>query len=131
MEALLPLGARAPFTSDGPPAQMTRADMAPVVGRYENRGHFELSVEKETLVLRQNEGVPLTVSKVGTHRFVAAGPQDRTRLRFSRVPGRSRPAGLPALCAVGVQEGLLTSWDQRNHTACSTAKIVTNWHARP
>ena len=44
----------------------------------------------------------------------------------SDVTGFERPAGLFAFCAVGVQEGFLTSRDQRNHTACSTTKIVTS-----
>jgi hypothetical protein len=54
-----------------------------------------LSVEKETLVLRQNDGAPLTVAKVGTHRFVAARPQDRPRLPFLVFPAAAdRPAYL-------------------------------------
>ena len=46
--------------------------------------------------------------------------------QVSDVTGFERPAGLFAFCAVGVQEGFLTSRDQRNHTACSTTKIVTS-----
>jgi hypothetical protein len=36
--------------------------------------------------LRQNDGPPLPVLKVGSNRFVAAGPDNRPRLRFLLSP---------------------------------------------
>jgi hypothetical protein len=93
MGALLPLTAATPFTTDGPAAEMSASEMAAVAGRYENRGHFVLSVERETLVLRQNDGPPLPVSRVGGHRYVATGPQNRPRLRVLVSPAQG---GAPA-----------------------------------
>jgi CubicO group peptidase (beta-lactamase class C family) len=95
METLLPLTANAPFTSDGPVQAMAPAEMASYAGRYENRGTFELSVDKGSLVMRQNDGPALRVSKVGANRFVAAGPENRPRLRFLLSPaGAGGPAYL-------------------------------------
>lgn len=82
MEALLPVTPPAPLTSDGPAVTMDPAEMASYVGRYENRGVFALAIESGALVLRQNDGPPLAVTKVGVNRFVAVGPNDRPRLRF-------------------------------------------------
>jgi hypothetical protein len=73
MEVMLPLTAAVPFTSDGAPIAMTPAERSSLAGRYENRGQFVLSVERDELVLRQNDGQALPVSKVGPNRFVATG----------------------------------------------------------
>jgi CubicO group peptidase (beta-lactamase class C family) len=95
MEALLPLSAPAPFTSDGPPMSMDAAEMSSYVGRYENRGRFVLGVENGLLVARQNDGPPLAVTKVGARRFVATGPGNKPRLRFLLAPEEAaRPAYL-------------------------------------
>jgi CubicO group peptidase (beta-lactamase class C family) len=95
MEAVLPLTAPTPFTTDGPPVTMTAGEMAGHAGRYENRGSFVLSIENGTLVARQNDGPALPVTKVGPNRFVAAGPSTRPRLRFLLAPaGPDRPAYL-------------------------------------
>jgi CubicO group peptidase (beta-lactamase class C family) len=86
MEALLPLTAAVPFTSDGPPVVADAGEMGAISGRYENRWRYSLSVENGTLVLRQDDGPPLTVSKVGANRYVAVGPENRPRLRFLVSP---------------------------------------------
>ena len=82
METLLPLRPAPPPPADGPPMAMTPADMNAIAGRYENRGTFVLSLEGGGLVLRQNDGPPLAVTRVGPDRYVAAGPENRPRLRF-------------------------------------------------
>jgi CubicO group peptidase (beta-lactamase class C family) len=93
MEAFLPLQPSSPLPADEPAVPMTPDDMAAYAGRYENRGTFVLSVEQATLVLRQNDGAPLPVTRVGPDRFVAAGPNGRPRLRFLLAPAEgSRPA---------------------------------------
>lgn len=81
MEAVLALTPPAPPPADGPPISMTVEEMSAYAGRYENRGAFEVAVEKGALVLRQNDGPALPLSKVGPDRFVAEGPNNR-RLRF-------------------------------------------------
>ena len=86
METLLPVTPPVPLTTDGPAREMTRDETSAYVGRYENRGSFELSTRDHVLMLRQNDGPLLPVTKVGEHRFVAAGPGDRPRLRFVLVP---------------------------------------------
>jgi CubicO group peptidase (beta-lactamase class C family) len=95
MEVLLPVTAPAPFTSDGPPVRMDDSEMAAVAGRYENRWQYALSVENGSLVLRQDDGPPLAVSKVGANRYVAVGPANRPRLRLLISPGaEGRPGYL-------------------------------------
>ncbi len=95
MEAALPLRQATPPPPDGPPVPMTRADMNAIAGRYENRGAFVLSIEGEGLVLRQDDGPPLAVTRVGADRYVAAGPENRPRLRFIvTAPDGERPATL-------------------------------------
>ena len=93
MEAFLPLQPPSPLPADGPAVPMTPEEMAVYAGRYENRGVFVLSVEEARLVLRQNDGPPLPVTRVGTNRFVASGENGRPRLRFLLTPADgSRPA---------------------------------------
>jgi len=95
MDALLPTGPSAPLTTDGAPVPMSAAEMTSLTGRYENRGSFELSVREGGLMLRQNDGPWLPVTRVGPNRFVAAGPNDRPRLRFLLSPAEGgRPAYL-------------------------------------
>jgi CubicO group peptidase (beta-lactamase class C family) len=95
MEALLPLRPASPPQDDGPARPMTAEEMASWAGRYENRGTFTLRVEQDRLMLRQNDGPSLPVTRVGADRFVAAGPENRPRLRFILTPARGeRPATL-------------------------------------
>jgi CubicO group peptidase (beta-lactamase class C family) len=95
METLLELTPPVPFTSDGPPAAIDDSEMAALTGRYENRWRYVMSVENGSLVLRQDDGPPLVVSKVGANRYVAVGPGDRPRLRFLVSPAaEGRPGYL-------------------------------------
>jgi CubicO group peptidase (beta-lactamase class C family) len=95
MEVLLPVTDPTPFTTDGPAVPMTTAEMSAIAGRYENRWRFTLSVEDGAPVLRQGDGPPLAVSKVGDKRYVAVGAGNRPRLRFLVSPAESgRPAYL-------------------------------------
>ena len=93
MEVLLPVTPAVPFTTDGPELAMDMREMAAYAGRYENRGSFVLAVEKDSVTLRQNDGPPLRVTKVGPNRYVAAGAHDRPRLRFTLNAGS---AGTPS-----------------------------------
>jgi CubicO group peptidase (beta-lactamase class C family) len=93
MDVLLPMTAPAPLTSDGAAMPMDAGEMAAVAGRYENRWQYTLSVENGSLVLRQDGGVALAVSKVGANRYVAAGPGDRPRLRFLVSPAADGQPG--------------------------------------
>ena len=64
-------------------------------GTYQNRGRFVLTVDNGVLTLRQNDGPPLQVTKVGADGFVAVGPNNRPRLRLLLVEAREdRPAYL-------------------------------------
>jgi hypothetical protein len=95
MEAFLPVTAPAPFTADGEPLVMEDGEMRAIAGRYENRWRLTLSIDKGRLVMRQDEGPPLAVSKVGANRYVAVGDGNRPRLRFLVSPAASgRPAYL-------------------------------------
>ena len=95
MDALLTLTAPVPFTSDDAAVGMEAAEMAALAGRYENRWPFVLSIENGALVMRQGDGPPLAVSKVGVNRYVAVGPGNRPRLRFLVSPAaRERPGYL-------------------------------------
>lgn len=95
MELFLPLTPAAPPPVDGPALPMTAAEMNAYAGTYRNRGTFVLAVDNGALTLRQNEGPPLPVTKVGADRFVAAGPNNRPRLRFLLAVAREdRPAYL-------------------------------------
>lgn len=95
MEAFLPVTAPVPFTSDGDPLVMDDREKAAIAGRYENRWPFVLSIENGTVVMRQDDGPPLTVSKVGVNRYVAVGAGNRPRLRFLVSPASNgRPAYL-------------------------------------
>lgn len=95
MEALLPVTPPVPLTSDGPPTRMDDREMAALAGRYENRWRYLLAVENGSLVLRQDDGPPLVVSKVGANRYVAVGPGNRPRLRFLVAPAtEGRPGYL-------------------------------------
>ena len=95
MEVLLPVTDPAPFTTDGPPMAIDAAEAAAIAGRYENRWRFTLSVENGAPVLRQDDGPPLAVSKVGENRYVAVGAGNRPRLRFLVSPAAAgRPAYL-------------------------------------
>jgi CubicO group peptidase (beta-lactamase class C family) len=95
MDALLSMSAPTPFVVDGAPTPVSPDEMTALVGRYENRGRFVIAIENGRLVLRQNDGPALAVSKVGEGRYIAAGPENRPRLRFRvwRAHG-SRPAYL-------------------------------------
>ncbi len=95
MEALLPTRPATPPAADGPPLPMAESEMKRYVGRYENRGHFVIAVEEGALVLRQNDGLPLSMRKVGVDRFIATGPGGQPRLRIVlRPPAEDRPATL-------------------------------------
>jgi CubicO group peptidase (beta-lactamase class C family) len=95
MELFLTLTPADPPPVDGPALPMTAAEMNGYAGTYRNRGTFVLAVDNGALTLRQNQGPPLPVTKIGADRFVAAGPNNRPRLRFLLAVAREdRPAYL-------------------------------------